>query len=396
VIAVLHREVVDFALAVTRRQSSRAAVAFLLVSALAGEALFLERASAQTPAGVPRFEVDTSWPKLPNNWVLGLVSAIAVDRRDHVWILHRPRGAGVPADKRHLAAPPVLEFDAAGVFVRGWGGPADGYDWPDQEHGIFVDDTHVWIAGNAGLDSSVNKRSDDMLLKFTTAGRFVLQIGRRDSSGGNNDTKNLRSPSDVFVHRKTNEVFVADGYTNRRVVVFDAGTGAFKRMWGAFGNPPLDRTPAPPGAEAPPQPLDTEGPGPPQFGLPHAIEVSNDGLVYLADRPNRRIQVFTLDGKYVNQVFVNRAGPASGSACGMAFSPDPEQRFLYVADYGNSHIVIIDRKSLRVLHQFGARTARPGDFQGVHHLDVDSRGNLYTAEVAPGARAQRFVFKGVS
>jgi len=128
----------------------------------------------------------------------------------------------------------------------------------------------------------------------------------------------------------------------------------------------------------------------------HAVKVSNDALVYVADRPNRRVQVFTPEGKFVTQTFINRSGPSPQSAAGLAFSPDAQQQFLYVADYGNSHIAVLDRKSLKVLYEFGQRSDKPGDFQGLHHLAIDSKGNLYTGEVAPGARAQRFVFKGLS
>jgi DNA-binding beta-propeller fold protein YncE len=225
------------------------------------------------------------------------------------------------------------------------------------------------------------------------------------------------------VYPKTNEAFVSDGYGNRRLIVFDADTGAFKRMWGAFGNVPVDWQPikngfpvkaaaAPTGPESgsAARPTDIEGPGPQQFGgetpnstaygamgsATHSAQVSNDGLVYVADRGVRRVQVFTTDGKYVAQVFINRAGPSTQSAAGIAFSPDKAQQYMYVADYGNSHIVVVDRKSLQILYQFGERSAKPGDFQGVHHLAVDSKGNIYTGEVAPGARAQKFIFKGFS
>ena len=212
------------------------------------------------------------------------------------------------------------------------------------------------------------------------------------------------------MYPKTNELFVADGYGNRRVIVFDADTGAFKRQWGAFGNAPIDVLPprAEVAAAAPaparrrprrPAPLSIpRAPGSQQFGGPvHAVKVSNDGLVYVADRPNRRVQVFTPDGKYVTQMFINRTGPSPAARRpGIAFSPDAQQQFLYVADYGNSHIVVLDRKSLQILYQFGTRSEKPGDFQGLHHLAVDSKGNLYIGEVAPGARAQRFVFKGLS
>jgi len=367
-------------------------------------------AQAQAPATsrrVPVFEVDPGWPTLPNNWVVGHVASVAVDGRDHVFMLHRPNT--IPEDRRKNAAPPVLEFDASGKFVNAWGGPGNGYDWPDSEHGIAVDyKDRVWIGGSAPVAPSLRNLDDDMLLKFDNKGKFLLQIGGRTASKGNADTKTVHQSADVFVWPKTNEAFVADGYGNRRVIVFDAETGAFKRMWGAFGNTPIDVTPAPRGGGAAgganagggrgaAPALDTEGNGSQQFGGPvHAVKVSNDGLVYVADRPNRRVQVFTPEGKYVTQTFINRSGPSPQSAAGLAFSPDAPQQFLYVADYGNSHIAVLDRKSLQLLYQFGQRSEKPGDFQGLHHLAIDSKGNLYTGEVAPGARAQRFVFKGLS
>jgi DNA-binding beta-propeller fold protein YncE len=359
-------------------------------------------AAAQAPAPatrVPVFEVDPEWPKLPNNWIVGHVASVAVDRHDHVFMLHRPNT--IPEDKRSHAAPPVLEFDAAGKFVNAWGGPGKGYDWPDSEHGIAVDfKDHVWIGGSAPIAPSLRDLDDDMLLKFDAKGKFLLQIGGRSVSKGNADTKSVHQSADVFVWPKTNEAFVADGYGNRRVIVFDADTGAFKRMWGAFGNTPIDVKPAPRGGGAgrgAAPALDTEGRGSEQFGGPvHGVKVSNDGLVYVADRPNRRVQVFTPEGKYVTQVFINRAGPSPQSAAGVSFSPDKDQTFLYVTDYGNSHIAVLDRKTLTVLYQFGQRSEKPGDFQGLHQMAVDSKGNLYTGEVAPGARAQRFVYKGLS
>ena len=367
------------------------------------------QASAATRR-VPVFEVDPAWPTLPNDWVVGHVASVAVDRRDHVFILHRPNT--IPEDRRSKAAPPVLEFDEKGKFLNGWGGPGSGYDWPDSEHGIAVDyKDHVWIGGSAPVAPSLRELDDDMLLKFDNKGKFLLQIGGRSVSKGNADTKTEHQSADVFVWPKTNEAFVADGYGNRRVIVFDADTGAFKRQWGAFGNAPIDVPAAPRGGGAgagrgganagggrgAAPALDTEGQGSPQFGGPtHGVKVSNDGLVYVADRPNRRVQVFTPEGKYITQVFINRAGPSPQSAAGVAFSPDAQQQFLYVTDYGNSHIAVLDRKSLQVLYQFGQRSEKPGDFQGLHQMAVDSKGNLYTGEVAPGARAQRFVFKGLS
>ncbi len=389
------------------------AAVVLLSAACADQQAKSEGAPAATAAPaaaaadtVPLFEVDASWPQLPNNWVMGLVSSVAVDSRDHVWILHRPRV--VPAEKRKNAAPAVLEFDADGKFVQAWGGPADGIEWPDSEHGIYVDDKDgIWIGGSSRKGAGVCEggkcaRNDDMLSKFTAQGKLVMQIGHRDQSSGANDMKNVHAATDVYVYRQTNELFVSDGYEgpgvqgNCRVVVFDAGTGAFKRMWGAFANTPKCEPDAPdPPAGSPEPALETTGQGPAQYGSVHGIELSNDGLVYVADRGNRRIQIFDLSGKYIDQVFINRAGPNAQSAAGLAFSTDPDQKFMYVADYGNSHVVVVDRKTLKVLYQFGARSAKPGDFQGIHNIAVDSKGNMYTAEVAPGARAQRFVFKGL-
>lgn len=373
--------------------SRRELIALALGSVLtAGCASEPAPAPAEEATGVPTYRVDTSWPQLPNNWVLGDPSSIAVDSRDHVWVLHRPRT--VPKELLERAAPPVLEFDADGNFVQGWGGPSDAYEWPDTEHGIFVDETgHVWIGGNnPTAQVRLTDRSDDMLLKFTTQGDFVLQIGKRDQSGGNADTQNLMRPADVAVHN--GELFVADGYGNRRVIVFDANTGEYKRMWGAFGNQPLDPEPATPGA--PPAARVDEGPGPDQFGIVHGLKVSNDGYVYVADRGNRRIQVFTLDGKYVTQAFVNRSGESGNTAAGLAFSPDPEQRLLYVADFGNGQIVILDRTTLEPVGSVGTRGEEPGNFRNPHHIAVDSRGNLYTAEVNPGSRVQRFEFTGMA
>ena len=351
-----------------------------------------------TAEQMPVFEPDPSWPKLPNNWALGQTPSVAVDRHDNVWILHRPRTVA----QGQTAAPAVIELDPAGRFVSSWGGPGQGFDWPDSEHGIFVDyQDNVWIGGSSPTSTSLTKRSDDMLLKFTKQGNFLFQIGGYDKSGGNGDTKSVKRAADAFVYQKTNEVFVADGYGNRRVIVFDAATGTFKRQWGAFGNVPLDPSPAPAigqaGTSGVRPPLETEGPGLEQFGSPvHNVKIANDGLVYVADRSNRRIQIFDIQGKYIDQIFINRAGPSAGSAAGLAFSPDREQRFLYVADYGNSRILILRRKPARVLYQFGLREATPGNFQGVHFVSVDSKGNLYTAEVLPGNRVQKFLYRGTA
>jgi DNA-binding beta-propeller fold protein YncE len=354
----------------------------------------------QTPPGaarqVPKFRVDPSWPKVPNGWVWGQVSSVAVDDQDHIWVLHRPSTIGIRHDtlpvKPGSAGPPVMVFDATGNYLHGWGGPGKGYDWPESEHGIFVDyKGYVWIGGQG---------NEDQILKFTKDGKFVMQIGHGGQKKTNADTKNFWKPADVFVYPKTNELFVADGYGNKRIIVFDADTGAYKRMWGAFGNVPKDDPPTPPAARgsgpAAPPPLEPAD-GPPQFVNPvHAVKVSNDGLVYVADRGGRRVQVFTLDGKFVKQVFIDRSSMSGQTAAGVAFSPDPGQQFLYVASRTPQRIWVFDRRTLEPLDSFGRPGVAPGEFMVLHHLASDSKGNLYSAEVEDGKRPQKFTFMGMS
>jgi DNA-binding beta-propeller fold protein YncE len=338
------------------------------------------------------FEVDASWPSIPDNWVLGEVTSISVDRHDHIWVLHVPQS--IPEDKRANAAPPVLQFDVSGKLLTSWGGPGSGgAEWIGREHGIFVDaNDFVWIGGRAGWPrENTPGNSDDMIMKFTMAGELVMQIGRRGQSTGNLDTENVHQATDVFVDTQAKEAYVADGYGNKRVIVFDSDTGKFKRMWGAFGNPPPP-TFAP---NAPAPQAQTTPDGPPEFGLPHAIKVSRDGVVYLADRINNRIQMFTREGKFLRQVRVTNEGSTVVPVpAGFAFSPDAEQRLLYVVDSGPMRVVIFDRQAMTQIGVVGMKGAKPGEFDIVHHMAVDSKGNLYTAEIVNNRRAQKFVLAG--
>ena len=370
------------------------AVAFLVLFAGLGAAyLYLSRnvaAAERNAAQAPAFEVDPLWPKpLPNHWVLGSTIGVSVDESDHIWIIHRSsatlgnneKGLELkpPTGECCAGAPPVLEFDQAGNLLNHWGGPGEGFEWPTSNHGITVDyKGNVWIGGNGQKDAQV--------LKFTRQGKFLLQIGHFDKSRGSLDTENLHQAAKIFVDQGANEAYIADGYGNHRVIVFDADSGAFKRMWGAYGNKPDDTSLGRYNPAAPPAP---------QFRNPvHCSEISNDGLVYVCDRTNDRIQVFRKDGTFVKEAFVQKTTLASGSVWDIAFSKDPQQTYVYLADGSDEKVFILRRDTLEVLSSFGDGGRWPGTFFGVHSIATDSKGNIYTTETYEGKRVQRFLYKG--
>jgi DNA-binding beta-propeller fold protein YncE len=357
----------------------------LLATSAVAQTTIVNSAAVAKVGGIPQFLVDPSWPKpLPNNWILGQVSGIRVDRFDHIWVVQRPGSLdkrelaaqqNPPQAKCCVAAPPVLVFDQFGNLIRHWGGPGPGYNWPKSEHSVYVDDNDfIWLAGN--------DKADGQILKFTMDGKFVLQIGKPITGADSNATDHLGSPADMAVDVAAKEVYVADGYTNRRVVVFDSETGAYKRHWGAYGNKPSDeKTP----------PYDPAKPVSQQFGNPvHCVRISRDGLVYVCDRINDRYQIFRKDGTFVSEHFFERETRLNGSVYEIAFSPDREQKFIYMVDGSNGEVRIVDRASNEVLGRFGRVGRQAGEFTAVHNISVDSAGNIYTAEVATGERVQRF------
>jgi DNA-binding beta-propeller fold protein YncE len=369
----------------------------VLLAALGVTQQVLEKtAAAQAKAGAqaPRFEVDPMWPKpLPNHWVMGNVIGVGIDKQDHVYIIHRGAGslepkeiyafANPPQSECCLPAPPVLEFDQEGNLVRSWGGPKPGapYEWPESNHGITPDSKgNVWIGGNGGNDGHI--------LKFKTDGTFVKQFGFAYANAGSNDNWAFNKVAKISLDEGANEAYVSDGYGNHRVVVIDMDTGKFKRYWGAYGEKPDD---TPLGNYNPDAPLAK------QFRTPvHCAEPSTDGMVYVCDRPNDRIQVFTKDGKFVKETQVAKNTRGDGSVWDIAFSKDAEQKYFYLADGANEKIRVFDRKALTELTSFGDGGRQPGQFYAVHSIATDSKGNVYTTETYRGQRLQKFVYKGLA
>ena len=386
----------------TRRYLIRGATILMLLATLAVGQHLLEPtvvARGQGSGQVPRFQVDPLWPKpLPNRWVMGSVIGVSVDSRDRIWMIHRPsslsdneRAAALdpPLAACCVPAPPILVFDQEGNLVDSWGGPGAGYQWPQSEHGLYVDDKdNVWIGGNGP--------NDHQIVKFTQDGRFLLQIGRSGMSRGSNDTENLKQPTTMTVDPVANEVYVADGYGNRRVIVFDADTGEYKRHWGAYGNRPDDADPYnASGATVGPD-YDPDKPPSRQFSRAvHGVTISQDRLVYVADRVNNRVQVFEPDGTFVQEGFVDKRTRGFGSVFELAFSKDSGQQFLYNPNGMNQSVDILRRDSLEVVARFGQGGRYPGQFYAVHSIAVDSLGNIYTGETLEGKRLQRFVYQGM-
>lgn len=367
-----------------------AALALCLLVPVAAHAQSANAAAAPgspTADRLPIYEIDPTWPPtLPNDWILGDIRGLFVDDRDHLWVIHMPSsltpqeiGAAVkpPIADCCFPAPPVLELDPDGKVLRAWGGPGDGYTWFDQEHGIYIDHNgFVWMGTSNGMH----------VMKFTQDGRHVLTIGEPGVNKGSNDPDHLGGPANFYVEPKTNELFIADGYINRRVVVYDAATGKYKRHWGAYGKRPTDteKYQYPVKLDAPPQ----------EYSTLHGLVGTKDGLIYVSDRRGNRIQAFRQNGDYLMERFVRPETGGSGSGFSLQVSRDPGQSLLYLMDGTNQRVWILRRKDLAILDRFGRPGRQAGEFIRAHMIAIDSKNRMYTGEAGNGRRMQRWILKG--
>jgi hypothetical protein len=376
---------------------------------LIGVCLLVLVSVSQTEAqNVPRYKVDASWPKeLPNNWILWNSTGLVIDKNDHIWVLHRPRQVS-PPDAGAIQKPPiseccspapsVVEFDTQGNLLKSWGGPEYVPHWPILEHGLFIDKAgNFWIGGtfeagaNANLLAAPIPKPKELLgdrhvLKFSPEGKQLLEIGHPSNAPTNNqDTSILGAPAEIFVDDVAHEVYIADGYQNRRIVVYDSNTGVFKRGWGAYGIPLSEVDNGRPAKYDPAAPAK-------QFrGSMVGIDISEDGLVYVADRGADRVQVFTKEGKFQKEFLIHSNTLGTGSVWGTMFSRDPKQKYLYVSDGVNGKIWILNREDGKEVGSIGHKGHQAGQFDQVERMALDSKGNLYVTEVAPNTRLQKFV-----
>jgi len=371
---------------------------------------FVPAASAQKP---PVYKVDPAWPKrLPNKWSMQQIVDIYVDKDDHIWALNRaddarPDELGAattpPRSECCILGPEVLEFDTEGNVLKAWGRQDYVPGWPGRLQTLAVDrERNVWLSGT---------RPGDSIIKFSSEGKLLWDFGHRGPKVPAEEVKQDNQQTAIFppgiggfdFDEDAREIYINDGFLNKRILVYDMNTGAFKRGWGGHGIPlsEIDNNPTPP--------YDISGPPPDQKQFApalHCVHVSNDGLVYVCERGSDRIQVFTKQGKFVTSFFVHPSTEARGPNCGgiwslkdppcgtvynLTFSHDSQQKYLLVADGTNNMVWILDRKTGAVAGSFGGNGRYAGQLHWIDSVAMDSQGNVYTGEVEDGKRIQKFI-----
>ena len=370
-----------------------AAMAALVVSAAPATA---QNGAADPPA--PQYRYDPTFPKpLPNKWVFNTITGVTVDSHDNVWILQRSEGGNKdnygaeknpPVNDCCVHAPSVMAFNPQGEVIAAWGGKDYVPGWPLQEHTILVDSQdHVWVGGNA---------AGDTFLEFTKDGKLLRDWGHRGprhpglakTMDQNNQETDLllRGTAAAVFDEKEREVIFADGYLNKRIMVYDIDTGAFKRGWGAYGKPlsEIDDVWAP----------DRKPNEPPRKDFTpsiHCVVTSKENLLYVCDRNGNRVQVFTKAGKFVREYIIKPETLGNGSVAGLALSSDPKQTWMFVTDMEDATIWIVNRESGKIAGQIGRKGAEGGNFGRPHVSTGDSKGDLYVGEIGGWPRLQKFV-----
>jgi DNA-binding beta-propeller fold protein YncE len=323
----------------------------------------------------PKFAIDATWPKdLPGDWITGRLGGVCTGEQDHIYVVNR-RDITDEEKETSTSAPSIIKFDTGGNVVGSWG---DQTTVPGSIHGCFVDaDKNIYVAGNG--DAIVQKYAPDgkLLLQIGTRGKFDSVDGTRRGAGNNSAKDQLHMPSGIVADPSNGDIYISDGYGNRRVVVFDK-TGKFLRQWGR---------------QATEQETQSNVPG--VFAqVVHCIAMSNAGLIYVCDRQGNRVQVFQKDGTFVRNILIpNKSGKLPdkrGTAWWVAFSPDREQKFLYMMNGGTEEVHILDHASGKILSSFGRPGHQIGNFTHGHTIAVDSKGSIYVAETDWGRRIQKF------
>ena len=395
--------------------------ATMLAFAVAAGAGFILQESASAQGATPTYRVNALWPQpFPEDYmVLGSVTGVATDAQNNVWVVHRGHDS-LEANERGMAqtpptssvccmaAPFVLRFDPAGKLTSSWGGPSSTYRWPQSPGGIMVDAKgNVWISGGGLEPAPEGGRGrggappaaapagrggapaapppppvpDAHVLKFNSEGRHLLTIGTPGKMDGADSQTTLNRPTGMAYDASANEIFIADT-GNRRIIVFDADTGAYKRHWFAYGEK---------AAGAAPSPYNPSEPAAKSFRDATCVEIARDGMVYVCDKSSNRIQVFDKSGKFVKEHRIEPETLQNGSVWDLVLSEDRAQRYIFVADGANNQMLVVERDSGKVLSRFSRPGRMAGELKWVHNMGIDSKGNLYTAEVGTGRRAQKFV-----
>jgi hypothetical protein len=333
-------------------------------------------------AQAPQFELELEWPQVPmgDNWLTGGIGGMCIDSRDHVFLLNRQNVVPDDLDGARLA-PPIIELDANGAVVRGWG---DAELLGPRLHDCHVEaDGGIWIvAAGTGYIQKYSADGSELLMQIGQSGTFDSSDGSRQGQALNSDSAQFFLPSSLDVDKNSGDIYVADGElpgANSRIAVLNKD-GEFLRQW------PLFRTDSDRDITA----------------LPHCLRLSNDGLVYVCDREADRIQVFDQQGNFVRNLFVSftplsstedRSSGSRGTAVVLAFSADVEQRYMYVINQNSVMIDVLERESGRVVSSFGDGPGRyRGQFTLPHGIGVDSQGNVYIAE-QEGRRIQKYAIK---